>query len=361
MPFAFALKGGSKVADYTPFLQRNNTLAVPRLPISRPVLVKMDPTVAKEQFEESSGSSGAQPPNNTNTNTKCTPATDSDKAPRYVAAFHAAIQRADDAVVGWSLNGDKVIVRDVDRLEKLALTLPGGSRKWDAFKRQMNYYKFTKLREEDVDDALRAELAGQPLGGGRECAHVFVHRFFVRGEIDLVKNIRSVTTMNTPAKRRSSPKGGTTTRKVPGTAGRVPSCSTQHESSVKEDEIAWLKQELQRRAMEHSMEIERKNIEINGYQEVIRDLRKKRRRCDGDDDYGDPREAKLYRPTSDDSYCGGLTPTSDDDWIDSSIWEADMTEDEFSAFVTDAFRVSKDEDEDGCVTPPSPTSALDLQ
>jgi hypothetical protein len=177
-------------------------LRVPSLPVRHPEPVSTTVSSKKEYVAAPPKYVPAEPPIKT---TK--------KPSSYTKVIHdLAEDPSTNHFIGWTLDGRFLYVRDANML---CLELEKGrqfrSSKFASIVRNLNYHCFRKLRFDELDSDLRAELDHDSnLNGSR---HLFYHPSFQRGRPDLLINIKSQKTED--AEKRNQEKNKVMKQMIP--------------------------------------------------------------------------------------------------------------------------------------------------
>jgi len=192
-------------------MRRNSTAHDPRISVPR-----LHRSVKKEVGLEDGSSSGGEdsdeeevgaPKNRSRAVVGRTTGTTKNKSKSklkeiYLSKFFDLVSdSASDAVVWWSKFGTHVFVQEGEAIMQVLKNAGvGRSDKYGSFKRQMTYYKFTKLRLEKEDNkcklddpAVAQEWQRLKANGKATDVAIFYHQFFMRGRKDLLGQVESAT------------------------------------------------------------------------------------------------------------------------------------------------------------------------
>jgi len=111
----------------------------------------------------------------------------------YIEGLHQVVETAPSSIVRWNRAGTHIIIPNIalleNYLEKNYCTV-FRSCKFTAMKRQLSYYGFQKLRNEDASDDMKQEVGREiQIGGSNDDAHVFTHPYFKRGKPELLEKV----------------------------------------------------------------------------------------------------------------------------------------------------------------------------
>ena len=107
----------------------------------------------------------------------------------YIKKLYDLITNSPDTVIKWNTKGTHLIIIDIKYFEKyLKEKEIFRSYKFSAFKRQLCFYNFKKLRNNEVSVEIKKEV-NMNIGEGLLKAHVFYHPYFRQGRHDLLSDI----------------------------------------------------------------------------------------------------------------------------------------------------------------------------
>lgn len=103
------------------------------------------------------------------------------------------VNTSDPAIISWADDGETFVVKDPDRFEQEVIPKFFKHRKFSSFVRQLNFYKFRKIKNSDtiiIDPKVQAETANW---------WKFRHEYFRKGKPDLLIHIQRAPTPNAAA------------------------------------------------------------------------------------------------------------------------------------------------------------------
>lgn len=111
----------------------------------------------------------------------------------YIEGLHQVVEKAPSSIVRWNRAGTHIIIPNIAPLEQYLeknFCTVFRSCKFTAMKRQLSYYGFQKLRNEDASDDMKQEVGREiNIGGSNDDAHVFTHPYFQRGKPELLEKV----------------------------------------------------------------------------------------------------------------------------------------------------------------------------